>query len=78
MAGLYLLAAAVRLVAASQIPMPSIEPSAYDADVAGSLASGADLLAPGVLDCLDGPPVPLERTQTTAWLIRLSGTCAAT
>ena len=98
MAGLYLLALAIGLVAASQIPRPSTEPSTYYADVAGSLVSGeglvshapwmwsrtgtdatrADLLAPGVLGCLDGPPVPLEQTQTTAWLIRLSETCPAT
>jgi hypothetical protein len=38
----------------------------------------ADLLAPGVLGCLDGPPVALERGQEPAWLIRLSETCAAT
>jgi hypothetical protein len=37
----------------------------------------ADLLDPGALGCQDGPPVPLEQGQATAWLIRLSEACPA-
>jgi hypothetical protein len=49
------LALAIRLVAASQIPMPSTEPSAYYADVAGSLVSGEGLVSHAVWSYASGP-----------------------
>jgi hypothetical protein len=46
--GLYLLALAIRIVAAEQIPFPTTEPSAYYADVARNLIAGQGLVSHGV------------------------------
>jgi hypothetical protein len=67
MAGLYLLALAIRLVAASHIPMPSTEPSAYYADVAGSLVSGEGLVSHAVWSYATGPLV-VPKPAFELWL----------
>ena len=67
LAGLYLLALAIRLVAASQIPMPSTEPSAYYADVAGSLVRGEGLVSHAVWSYATGPLV-VPKPAFELWL----------
>jgi hypothetical protein len=67
LAGLYLLALAIRLVAAGQIPMPGTEPSAYYADVAGSLVRGQGLVSHAVWSYATGPLV-VPKPAFELWL----------
>ena len=46
--GLFLLAAAIRLLVAGQFPFPTTEPSAYYVNVAQNMLSGAGLVSDGV------------------------------
>jgi hypothetical protein len=67
MAGLYLLGLTIRLAAAGQIPMPGTEPSAYYADVAGSLVSGQGLVSHAVWSYATGP-LTVPKPAFELWL----------
>ena len=65
--GLYLLALAVRLVAAGQLPFPTTEPSAYYVDVAQNLLAGSGLVADGVWSYAT-PPLAVPKPAFELWL----------
>ena len=65
--GLYLSALAIRLVAASQLPFPATEPSAYFAAVAESLVHGEGLVSHGVWSYAT-PPHVVPKPAFELWL----------
>jgi len=65
--GLYLLALAIRLLAASQIDFATTEPSAYYVGVAYSLLAGEGLVADGVWSYAT-PPLEVPKPAFELWL----------
>ncbi len=66
-AGLYLLALVIRLVAAAQIPFPATEPSAYYASVAANLVRGEGLVSHAVWSYAT-PPLVVPKPAFELWL----------
>ena len=65
--GLYLLALVVRLVAATEMPFPTTEPSAYYVDVAQNLVAGQGLLSDAVWS-YSTPPLEVPKPAFELWL----------
>ena len=65
--GLYLLALVVRLLAASELPFPTTEPSAYYLDVARNLAGGAGLVSDSIWSYAT-PPLEVPKPAFELWL----------
>ncbi len=74
--GLYLLALAIRLIAADQVPFPATEPSAYYVDVAQNLLAGNGLVADGVWSYAT-PPLEVPKPAFELWLPMSSFVSAA-
>lgn len=64
---LYLLALAVRLLAASELPFPATEPSAYYVGVAQNLLAGEGLVSDGVWSYAT-PPLVVPKPAFELWL----------
>ena len=65
--GLYLLALAARLLAATELPFPTTEPSAYYVDVARNLVAGDGLVSNGVWSFAT-PPLEVPKPAFELWL----------
>jgi len=65
--GLYLLALVIRLLAAAQIPFPTVEPSAYYVNVAQNLLAGDGLVSDGVWSYAT-PPMVVPKPAFDLWL----------
>lgn len=65
--GLYVLAFAIRIIAAEQIPFPTTEPSAYYVDVARNLIGGEGLVSAGVWSYAT-PPLVAPKPAFELWL----------
>jgi hypothetical protein len=65
--GLYLLALAIRLFAAGELPFPTTEPSAYYVNVAQNLIAGNGLVADGVWSYAT-PPLAVPKPAFELWL----------
>ena len=65
--GLYLLALVVRLLAATEIPFPTTEPSAYYVDVAQNLVNGQGLVSDAVWSYAT-PPLEVPKPAFELWL----------
>ena len=65
--GLYLLAIVVRLLAATEIPFPTTEPSAYYVDVAQNLVNGQGLVSDAVRSYAT-PPLEVPKPAFELWL----------
>jgi hypothetical protein len=65
--GLYLLALAIRLAAAGELPFPTTEPSAYYLNVAQNLVAGNGLVADAVWSYAT-PPLEVPKPAFELWL----------
>jgi hypothetical protein len=65
--GLYLLALALRLLAATEVPFPTTEPAAYYVDVARNLIGGEGLVSNGVWSFAT-PPLEVPKPAFELWL----------
>ncbi|MEA2025722.1 MAG: hypothetical protein U9O18_03425 [Chloroflexota bacterium] len=65
--GLYLLALAIRLIVANELPFPTAEPSAYYVGVAQNLVAGSGLVSDGVWSYAT-PPLEVPKPAFELWL----------
>ncbi len=76
-AALYLLALAIRLIAAGEVPFPTTEPSAYYVDVAQNLLAGHGLVSDGVWSYATAP-LQVPKPAFELWLPMSTFVSAAT